>query len=231
MLLTKSEYCLILLIDQSINGGAMAKRNDQEFEERRQQILDGALRAFAEKGFIKTTNRDIAEAAGIGSPGLIYHYFKDKEALLRAALEQHVPLLQLIAHESEFFALPPEIALPQAGRGYLQMMQSPQMAAFVRLLIGEAIRQPELAHTFIEIGPRRGLEFLSRYLKAKMNDGVLRPVDPDLAARSFMGPLVMAKIAQVLLPHPNALVVDGETLLTTHVEIFLRGLRPDRKDQ
>ena len=206
----------------------MAKRNDEEFEGRRRQILDGALRAFSEKGFIKTTNRDIAEAAGIGSPGLIYHYFKDKEALLRAALEQHVPLLQLLSHAETFFALPPEVALMQAGRGYLEMMQSPRMSAFVKLLIGEAIRQPVLAQTFIEIGPRRGLEFLSGYLKAKMDAGELRAVDPDLAARSFMGPLVLAKIAQILLPQPNALAVDGEALLTMHVEIFLRGLRPDR---
>lgn len=205
----------------------MAKRNDQEFEVRRQQILDGALRAFALKGFVKTTNRDIAEAAGIGSAGLIYHYFKDKEALLRAALEQHAPLLQLIAHPSEFFQQPPEVALMEAGRGYLQMMQSPHMAAFVRLLLGEALRQPAVAHTIIEIGPRRGLEFLSRYLQTKMDEGKLRSVDPELAARSFIGPLVLAKIAQILLPQPNALAVDGEALLALHVDIFLRGMRPE----
>jgi len=205
----------------------MPKRNDREFEERRQQILEGALEAFSEKGFGNTTNRDIARSAGIGSPGLIYHYFKDKEALLQAALEQHAPLLQLLAHEKEFQALPPETALPQAGRAYLQMMQSPRMASVVRLLIGEAIRRPAFANTFVEIGPRRGLEFLSRYLEAQMERGALRRVDPALAARSFIGPLVLAKIAQILLPQPNALAVDGEALLTTHLEIFLRGLKRD----
>src|SRR5947209_238785 len=129
----------------------MAKRNDREFEERRRQILDGALRVFSEKGFVETTNRDIAKAAGIGSAGLIYHYFKDKEAVLRAALEEHAPLLQMLAHEDEFLTLPPEAALRRAGHAYLQMMQGPQISAFVRLLIGEAIRNPAVAHTFIEL--------------------------------------------------------------------------------
>ena len=51
----------------------MPSRDEQDFEERRQQIIDGALEVFSEKGFEKATNKDIAEAAGIGSPGLIYH--------------------------------------------------------------------------------------------------------------------------------------------------------------
>src|SRR5260221_14479741 len=98
----------------------MPKRDDQEYEDRRRQIIEGALQAFAEKGFGGTTNRDIAQAAGIGSPGLIYHYFKDKEALLQAALEQHAPLLQLLAHAEEFNAPAPEPAPIRAGRASLQ---------------------------------------------------------------------------------------------------------------
>ncbi len=61
----------------------MVSRDEDEHERRRQQIIDGALVVFAEKGFEKATNQDIAEAAGIGSPGLIYHYFESKADLLR----------------------------------------------------------------------------------------------------------------------------------------------------
>ena len=61
-------------------------RNDVEFEKKRQQIMEAALIVFAEKGYEKATNKDIAEAAGVGSPGLIYHYFEDKGDLLREAV-------------------------------------------------------------------------------------------------------------------------------------------------
>ncbi|HCF29675.1 MAG TPA: TetR family transcriptional regulator, partial [Cyanobacteria bacterium UBA11049] len=47
----------------------MPPRDEQDFEVKRQQIIDGALQVFASKGFEKATNKDIAAAAGIGSPG------------------------------------------------------------------------------------------------------------------------------------------------------------------
>lgn len=207
----------------------MPKRNEQEFEERRQQILDGALQVFAEKGFVQATNKDIADAAGIGSPALLYHYFKDKEALLRAALEQHAPILQIVAHPESFMTLPPEVALRQAGRAYLQMMQTPVAKHLIKLLLGEVIRQPKLANSFIEWGPRRALDFLTRYFQTQMDAGTLRTIPPELAARMFIGPLITVKIAQILLPQPNALNVDADGMLEAHLDVFLRGMRPDNE--
>ena len=209
------------------SGDPVPKRNEQEYNERREQILDGALRVFADKGFVRATNKDIAEAAGIGSPALLYHYFKDKEAILCAALEQHVPLLQIVAHPEDFMGLPPEQALLYAGRAYLKMMQDPPMNSVIKLLLGELLRQPKLATTFIEWGPRRALDFLTHYLQAQMDNGTLRRTNPDFAARIFIGPLVTVKISQILLPQPNALYVDADRLLETHIDVFLRGLRPE----
>ncbi|MDF5718561.1 MAG: TetR/AcrR family transcriptional regulator [Rhizonema sp. NSF051] len=74
----------------------MPPRDEQGFEGRRQQIIHGALQVFASKGFDSATNKDIAAASGIGSPGLSYHYFKDKYDLLQQVVEQRMPLLQLL---------------------------------------------------------------------------------------------------------------------------------------
>nr|MDQ2998168.1 TetR/AcrR family transcriptional regulator [Chloroflexota bacterium] len=47
--------------------------NEQpENSDRRQQIIAAALKVFSIKGFHKATNKDIAQAAGGISPGLIY---------------------------------------------------------------------------------------------------------------------------------------------------------------
>ncbi len=48
---------------------------------KREEIFKSAMRLFVEKGFEKTTIRDIAREAGINSSS-IYYYFKDKEAVL-----------------------------------------------------------------------------------------------------------------------------------------------------
>lgn len=59
------------------------RRDAGEYESKRQQIIDAALHVFASKGFEKATNKDIADEAKIASPGLIYHYFKDKGDLFK----------------------------------------------------------------------------------------------------------------------------------------------------
>ena len=51
------------------------------------QILRGATKLFLEKGFSKTTVRQIAEESGIGLGTITYHY-KVKEDMLRVLIEE-----------------------------------------------------------------------------------------------------------------------------------------------
>ncbi len=55
-------------------------------EERKQEILETALRLFEEKGIQKTSMNDIAETMGVAK-GLIYYYFRSKEELVAAVVE------------------------------------------------------------------------------------------------------------------------------------------------
>jgi AcrR family transcriptional regulator len=54
---------------------------------KRQIILDTAFRVFGEYGFARTTVKRIAERAGIAQ-GSLYTYFRDKDELFRAAVEE-----------------------------------------------------------------------------------------------------------------------------------------------
>lgn len=54
-------------------------------EKRRAQIVEGATRAFAEKGYGGTQIADIAQHLGIGH-GTVYRYFRDKTDVFRAVL-------------------------------------------------------------------------------------------------------------------------------------------------
>jgi AcrR family transcriptional regulator len=56
---------------------------------RREQILETALKLFAERGFDATSTRQIAKRAGIAE-GLIFHYFPTKASLLTAILEDRL---------------------------------------------------------------------------------------------------------------------------------------------
>src|SRR3712207_4670258 len=141
----------------------MPPRDEHDYESRRQQIIDGALEVFSTKGFEQATNKDIAQAASIGSPGLIYHYFKDKADLLQRVLEERAPVLQLIAHADELMDLPPRDVLQRLGRAYVDTMTNPPAVKLFKLVLGESIRRPIVADMLNRVGPARGLHFLSRY--------------------------------------------------------------------
>ena len=123
----------------------MPYRDDEDFERKRPQIIDGALEVFASKGFEKATNKDIADAAGVRSPGLIYHYFKDKADLFRKVLEHRAPALQLLGHPDELMALPPRELLTLLGRSFLESIGSPATLGMFKLILGESMRRPAVA--------------------------------------------------------------------------------------
>jgi AcrR family transcriptional regulator len=55
----------------------------------RTQILDAAERLFAQRGFARTTIKEIGREAGVNS-ALLYYYFTDKHRLYREVLERLV---------------------------------------------------------------------------------------------------------------------------------------------
>lgn len=67
-------------------------RTVKEPDVRRQEILDGAIRVFARKGYDKATIADIARELNI-SQGLCYRYYPSKEEIYDAALDKYAELL------------------------------------------------------------------------------------------------------------------------------------------
>ena len=58
-------------------------------DQRKEQILDAALKAFAEHGYERTSIAVICDKAGIARPTL-YQYFKNKRALFRELMESYL---------------------------------------------------------------------------------------------------------------------------------------------
>src|SRR5215469_7377470 len=54
----------------------------------RRRIADAAEKCFALNGYDKTTNKDIADEAGLTS-GALYHYFDSKQSLYLTILAEH----------------------------------------------------------------------------------------------------------------------------------------------
>ena len=64
-----------------------------QVDERRQQLLAAGAALFGERAYEEISMRDIAHAAGVSKP-LLYHYFRSKTELFKAALAENAAELQ-----------------------------------------------------------------------------------------------------------------------------------------
>lgn len=114
----------------------------QQAEERREQILDAAIRIFCVKGFAGTSIRDIAREVGV-TEGLLYHYFDSKEALEQACWKERTWRAQLERILSEATGKPLIAVLRELVTDFLGTLR--QHADLIRINAAESIRNPEMA--------------------------------------------------------------------------------------
>ncbi|NTV64304.1 MAG: TetR/AcrR family transcriptional regulator [Oscillochloris sp.] len=205
----------------------MPPRDEQDYEQRRQQIIDGALQAFSSKGFDKASNKDIAEAAKIGSPGLIYHYFKDKVDLLHQVLLARMPLIQLMDQAESMMDLPPEQLLPDLAQKLLGATTQWPTLAIGKVVIAESIHNRRVARMVSDIGPGRGLRILATYLERQMDAGRLRRMNPHIAARILVGPFISYALTFYIFEQPEIQDVSAEEMIQFTIEHFLKVMAPD----
>ena len=65
------------------------KKGSKPPEERRKELIETAARLFAEKGYESVSVRDILAEVG-GAPGMFYYYFKSKQDIYLAAMEDYI---------------------------------------------------------------------------------------------------------------------------------------------
>lgn len=88
----------------------MARGRAANYEEQRGLILQRAAELFAHQGYAATSMNAVAEACGFTKPTL-YHYFRDKDALLASICDEHVLRLHAMATETLALKQPPRALL------------------------------------------------------------------------------------------------------------------------
>lgn len=101
--------------------------------ERRQQLLDVALRLFATKGYTATTMDDIADAAGVTKP-LLYQHFDSKRALYMELVEAVASAMRAAIGDATSRATSPRQQVEGGFSAYFELVVS-QAHAF-QLLFG-----------------------------------------------------------------------------------------------
>ena len=155
----------------------------------RQQILDASLRLFSERGFARTTVRDIARQAGI-TDAAIYYHFESKRELLDALVEERGFLHSLQNLERLTADLPLAETVVWMARGAINLMDDNR--DFLRLIIMEGLGGDDSAlaqyRRLIDLWERALSTVLGRYAMK----GELPAVAVPTLARQIIYTILMA---------------------------------------
>ena len=152
---------------------------------KRRQIIDGACRVFLTQGFDASSMGAIAKEAGV-SKGTLYVYFKSKEDLFEAIVEEQCQRQgeQIFTFDEQADV---EAELRRVGEELMRFLcRRPGGISPLRTVIAIADRMPDLGARFYQSGPARGVASLKGYLETKVTQGVLQPHDCEVAAAQFI---------------------------------------------
>lgn len=200
----------------------MARHN--QYDARKRQILEGALTAFAELGFAGASNKQIAEAAGLNSTALIYHYFDSKQALFEAVIEAFMPAPKLAMHPDKLLRLPVEDVLRQMANAIMDVLDDPRTSALLRTMLSESLHDTQAIKVFSPGGSDKILSFLYHYFDSLMRSGIIRQADVGAVVRCFLGPLVAHIISDHFVHLSDAQAPSTSVMIDTTIMIFLKGM-------
>ena len=129
---------------------AVGRPADTDGEETRRRIMAAAQKEFADKGYRETSNKMVAERAGV-TAGSIYHYFDSKRDLFLAVhdqiQEQVMARLNTAFESATTFKDAILRLLDEFERIRTQMPSANGFTAVVRT---EALRNPEIAQARVD---------------------------------------------------------------------------------
>jgi AcrR family transcriptional regulator len=122
---------------------------------RRAEILEAAVRLFAERGLTGTTIEAVALAVG-ATKRTVYRHFTDKTGLFFAAVER--------LHVHERPAARDGADLEELATRMVHTLHGDDAVTLHRLVIAESRQLPQLAAAFYESGPARSIDVLAASL-------------------------------------------------------------------
>jgi AcrR family transcriptional regulator len=187
--------------------------------DKRKQILDAAIRVFAEHGYHGARVGDIAEDAGVAH-GLLYHYFASKDEVLRTIFAENWGDLIKRFRAVEASHEPAQEKLEGIAKILLRTWRNDP--ALVTVMVREVARSHQLEGQVEEIG--EAFTIIQRIIEEGQAVGAFRrDIDARLASWLVYGGLEELLTGWVLgrLPDSEEAVAEAER---TAIQVALRGL-------
>lgn len=193
----------------------MARGRAATYDDQRGLILRRAAELFAASGYAATSMNAVAEACGCSKPTL-YHYFRDKDALLASICDEHVLRLHAMASEVLATPTPPRDKLREL---ILRILEEYADAQHAHRVLTEDVRFLGPADQARILGRER--EVVAAFAQ------VVGSIRPDLQAAALAKPLTMLLFGMInwmftwLKPGGS---LDHAAMAPIVADLFLGGL-------
>jgi AcrR family transcriptional regulator len=193
----------------------MARGRSAGYDEQRELILAHAAALFARQGYHATSMNQVAEACAL-SKATLYHYYRDKDAMLVQIAEGHVSRLVVLVDEVQALQLAPE----------------PQLRELIRRIVVE-YADAQHAHRvltedvkFLPPADRSRILARERHVVARFAAAVvaLRPELSDAALDKPLTMLLFGMINWMFTWVKPGRGLDYQALAPMVTELFLGGL-------
>ncbi len=202
-----------MLIDMSV-------RNLKGVEEKRESIINSAIRVFARKGFENARISDIAEEAGTAY-GLVYHYFSSKDELLKQIIEEKwsIFLKSIKEIDEKEKGLREKIIKITS----LLLNTYKKFPELMKVLVAEYSRSPRLIKEGLNAPFLNVIKILERIIKNGKRSGEVREdVSPLMASLMYMG--IVDTLFTLTEINKKKFVRNLKNTADSLIDVYLNGL-------
>ncbi|WP_013322553.1 TetR/AcrR family transcriptional regulator [Gloeothece verrucosa] len=186
-------------------------------EEKAEQILQRALPEFLKNGYAATSMDRVAQAAGV-SKQTLYSHFLDKDGLFTALVKRMAGEKFRLVWSKPLKGEPKKVLKELAYR-LLEEAQDKDHICFMRLVVSESEKRPDLAHIFLSNIAQPSIKILTEYLTENPE---LKIVDAEATARIFVGSLIHYILTQEMFYGKEIMPMSEERLVNSLIELLLK---------
>jgi AcrR family transcriptional regulator len=208
--------------------------SEEEMTKRQWQILEAAIKVFAEKGYEASRTSEIAKEAEVAE-GTIFRYYKTKKDLLKGLL---VPMLIKVFRPLMFRSIERIIENKEnhSIRDIFKSIYLDRLALvkknkpLIKTVMIEAQYHPELLKPIQEQIAPKLIPIIDQFIEQKIKDGTLKDIEPRLITRTTISLLIGYVILTNTLP--TVFTVDNdEEEIEKIIDILLTGIQKDTKEE
>jgi AcrR family transcriptional regulator len=188
-------------------------------EQTRERIIGAAIKVFGSKGYAGATTRAIAAEAEVNEVTLFRH-FGSKKNLFQEMMDHYFSASGLKTLTPDQLSGDYRKDLNTVGSRIITILS--ERREIYHLLLSEVEAQSEVRDTMIEL-PRQLRSILAGYFSYQIQQGYIRPLNPQVMAQAFMSLFMSFAMYGTIFGEPPAGEMPVQDIVSQFVDIFIDG--------